>query len=262
MQIIRKSLIFIIIAVWLTALLASVCYSKDSSSKAKSILEKTFKKYDALFSEELKGVNSAIVKMSIKGEGRLNSKSTTSPPLLLDAKIDLYVVQPNKMFLDVTGNLGNIQIVIPGKMPMTATTILPVTKQFATMAIPQKTFRGLQPKDRERFWVETNVTYGGMQTMNQRQVHKIIMKPTNPKQKGTTVVYILDKIWDPIRYEIIDPVGGNTVVDFEEIRFNVKIPPDKFEPKTSGYTQVTKEQFTGLVMMQMMTLTMQNNQMR
>jgi hypothetical protein len=262
MQIIKKSSILIIIVVLFTILSVSVCYSQNSSSKAKSILEKTFRKYDALFSDEIKGVNSAIIKMSIKGEGRINPNAKLSPPLLLDTKLDIYAVQSNKMFIDVTGNLGNIQIVLPGKMPIIATAILPATKQFTTIQVPQKVFRGLQPKDRERFWIETNVTYGGLLTIKQKQVHKIIMKPNDPKQKGNTVVYILDRVWDPIKYEINDPVGGNTVVNFDEIRFDVDIPLDKFEPKTSGYTQVTKEQFTGLVMMQMMTSTMQNNQIK
>jgi len=65
-----------------------------------------------------------------------------------------------------------------------------------------------------------------------------------------------------VRLEIKDPNGGNMVVDFEELKLNVPIPPDTFEPKTSGYTQVSKEQFTGIIMMQIMTSAMQSNQTR
>jgi outer membrane lipoprotein-sorting protein len=270
MQINRKALNLLLTIVLITTFLASVCYSQDSSQKARSILEKMFKKYDALFAEDMKGINSsvaqrnvsAIAKMSIKGQGRLDPRSTTTPPLLMDAKIELYVTQPNKIFLNITGNMGDIQIVIPDKKPMTATTILPSTKQFATMPVPQSTFRGFQPQSREKFWLETNLTYGGTQMMKQGKVHKIIMKSTNPKLKETSIAYILDQKWDPVRFEVNDPVGGNTIVDFDEISLNAVIPPDKFIPKTSGFTQVSKEQFTGLIMMQILTSTMPNKQIK
>jgi len=262
MKIMRKSAKFLLATILLSMFLTSIAYSEESSAKAKSILEKTFSKYDALFSEDMKGVNSAVVKINIKGEGSINSQSGSTPPLLLDAKIELYVAQPNKMFLNVTGNLGNLQVVVPDKKPMTATTILPTTKQFAIMPISQKTLGGIQPQGREKFWVETTVLYGGMQTINEKQAHKIILKSNNPKQKENVFLYILDKKWDPVRLEIKDPNGGNMVVDFEELKLNVPIPPDTFEPKTSGYTQVSKEQFTGIIMMQIMTSAMQSNETR
>lgn len=259
MQIIRKSLNLLLISIFLSAFLASA-NALDSSQKARSILEKTFKKYDALFSENMKGISSATVKMSVKGQGRLDPKATSTPSLLMDANIELYAVQPNKMFLNITGNMGNIQIVIPGKKPITAMMILPIAKQFTTMPVPDKTFRGLQPQSREKFWQDNILSYDGIKTIKNLKAHKITIKSKNPKLKETQVVYILDQKWDPIRYEVDDPVSGNTVVNFDEIKINSFIPPDKFVPKTNGFTQISKEQFMGAVVMQIVTSTMQSNQ--
>jgi outer membrane lipoprotein-sorting protein len=241
---------------------ASSVYSQESQQKAKMILDKFFQKYDALFKVDMKGVNSAVCKMSIKGSGRIDTMKQAgnmqgTPPLIVDAKIELYVAQPNKMFFNITGNLGNVAIVIPDKKPLTATALFPVTKQFATFAVPEKIFGGIKPYNRDKFWQETVLSYGGLQTTKQGKAHKIVMKSTKPSIKETTTVYILDNKWDPVRVEVNDPVGGNTIVDFEQIMLNTAIPAEKFMPNTKGFTQVSQEQLTSLIVMNMMTSNMQ-----
>jgi len=242
-------------------------YSQEPAQKAKMVLEKFFQKYDALFKDGMQGVNSAVCKMSIKGAGRIDTmkQSENMPgnaPLLVDAKLELYVAQPNKMFFNITGNLGNVAIVIPDKKPLTATALFPVSKQFATFAVPEQIFGGIKPYNRDKFWQGTILSYGGLQTTKQGKAHKIIMKSTKPTIKETTTVYILDNKWDPVRVEITDPVGGNTTVEFEQILLNTAIPAEKFVPNTKGFAQVSKEQLTSLIMMNMMSSSIQKKPLK
>jgi outer membrane lipoprotein-sorting protein len=262
---IKRNLYFISVLLIISILInfsASTGYSQEPPQKAKVVLEKFFQKYDALFKEGMKGVNSAVCKMSIKGAGRIDtlkqSKNLSgNAPLLIDAKIELSVAQPNRMFFNIMGNLGNVTVIIPDKKPLTATALFPVTKQFATFAVPEKVFSGIKPYNRDKFWQETVLKYGGLQTTKQGKAHKIIMKSTKPSIKETTTVYILDNKWDPVRVEINDPIGGNTTIEIEQITLNTRIPAEKFVPNTKGYAQVSKEQLTSLIMMNMMTANMQ-----
>ena len=258
--------VFLLISM-LMSFYTSIGYSQTSSPKAKMILGKFFQKYDALFTDGMKGINSAVCKLSIKGAGRINTgkQSGNVPgnvPLLIDTKMELYVAQPNKMFFNLTGNLGNVTIVIPDKKPLTATALFPNMKQFAIFSVPEKIFGGIKPLNREKFWQETILSYGGLQTTKQGKAHRIIMKSTKPSQKETTNIYILDNKWDPVLIEVNDPVGGNTTVEFEQIMLNARIPIEKFVPNTSGYTQVSKEQLSSLIMMNMMSANMQKKQVK
>jgi len=166
------------------------------------------------------------------------------------------------MFLNLVGNLGNFTIVIPDKKPQTATALFPTMKQFAIFPVPEKTFGGIKPYNRTKFWQETILSYGGLQTTKQGKAHKIIIKSTKPSQKETMNIYILDSKWDPVRVEVNDPIGGNTTIEFEQILLNASIPTSKFVPDTKGYTQVSKEQLSSLIMMNMMASNMQKNQVK
>jgi outer membrane lipoprotein-sorting protein len=267
---IKKYLYIISILIIISALMSITIqsgYSQVPPQKAKMVLDKFFQKYDALFKDGMKGVNSAVCKMSIKGAGRIGTTKQSgnmqgNPPLILDAKMELYVAQPNRMFFNIIGNLGNVSIVIPDKKPLTATALFPVTKQFASFPVSEKIFGGIKPYNRDKFWQETVLTYGGLQTTKQGKAHKIIMKSTKPSIKETTTVYILDNKWDPVRLEVNDPVGGNTTVDIEQIMLNTTIPPEKFVPNIKGFAQVSQEQLTSLIMMNMMTSNMQKKPLK
>jgi len=67
---------------------------------------------------------------------------------------------------------------------------------------------------------------------------------------------------DPVRLEVNDPVGGKTTVDFEQITLNTTIPAEKFMPNIKGFTQVSKEQLTSLIMIDMMTSNMQKKPLK
>lgn len=267
---IKKYLYVISILIIISAIVnisASSVYSQESKQKAKMILDKFFQKYDALFKDGMKGVNNAVCKMSIKGSGRIDTMKQAgnmqgNPPLIIDAKMELYVAQSNKMFFNITGNLGNVAIVIPDKKPLTATALFPATKQFATFAVSEKIFGGIKPYNRDKFWQETVLSYGGLQTTKKGKAHKIVIKSIKPSIKETTTVYILDNKWDPVRLVVNDPVGGSTTVDFEQITLNTTIPAEKFMPNTKGFTQVSQEQLTSLIMMNMMTSNMQKKPLK
>ena len=248
---------YILIAIFSIAFLATTGYAQNPNQKAKMILEKFFTKYETLFSDMAKSTNTAICKMSIKGVGRFDtSKSSTNAPLLIDTKAELYVASPSKMLINLKGNMGNISIVVPDKKPMAAIALFPDSKQFATIGIPQRMFGGVNPSDREKFWQGSILNYMGLQDTKQGKAHKITIKSNRPTQKEVTTIFILDKKWDPVRIELNDPKSGSTTVDFDQILLNASIPPEKFIPNTRGYTQVSREQLTGILMMNIMASTM------
>jgi outer membrane lipoprotein-sorting protein len=252
-----KKQFYILVAILFIVLLCTTGYTQSPNQKAKAILEKFFTKYEMLFSDTAKSTNTAVCKMSIKGVGRLDtSKSSTNAPLLIDTKAELYVANPSKMCINLKGNMGNVSIVVPDKKPMAAVALFPDSKQYATISVPQRMFGGVNPSSREKFWQESTLNYMGLQDTKQGKAHKIIIKSTRPTQKEATTIFILDKKWDPIRIELSDPKSGSTVVDFDQILLNSIIPPEKFVPNTKGYTQVSKEQLTGILMMNIMASTM------
>jgi len=252
-----KKQIYIIVILLFIILSSAIVGAEESSPKAKMILEKFFNKYEKLFSEGMKDTSSLMCKMSIKGVGRFEtSKSSTNAPLLIDTKADLYASNPNKMLLNLKGNMGNIIIIIPDKKPISALTLFPDSKQFATINISERIFGGLKPANRERFWRESILSYKGLINTTQGKAHKILIKSTKPTVNEVTTIQILDGKWDPIRIEYSDPKSGSTTIDFDQIQFNPKIPPEKFIPNTRGYTQVSKEQITGIIMMNIMASNM------
>ncbi|MEK7400649.1 MAG: hypothetical protein AAB116_27205 [Candidatus Poribacteria bacterium] len=254
---IRKKL-YILIAILSIVLLSTTGYAQNPNQKAKMILEKFFAKYEILFSDMAKSTNTAICKMSIKGAGRLDtgSKSSTNAPLLIDTKAEFYVANPSKMCINLKGNMGNVSIVVPDKKPMAAIALFPDSKQFANIVVPQRMFGGVNPSNREKFWQGNTLNYVGLLDTKQGKAHKIIIKSTKPIEKKVTTIFILDRKWDPVRIEYSDPKSGSTVVDFDQILLNTSIPPEKFIPNTKGYTQVSREQLTGILMMNIMASTM------
>lgn len=258
-----KNILAIFLIFVLSASFVSVVYSEESSEKAKQILENTYKKYSDLVKKDAKGLKSIAAKVSIKGSGQMPMGGSGSMPLDIDATVELYAAQPHDLNLEISGNLGNAKIVVSGKDKMTATIMLPVTKQFATMDLPQRISQQLQkddpqkPDKMEDLWKEAILTYDGMQNMKVGKAHKITIKPKDPAEKGFVTVFILDDKWDPARLEVNDPEGGKLIVEVEKLEPNVNIPDKKFVPDTAGYTQIPNQQIMGVIMMQIMTSMMQ-----
>jgi len=243
---------------------ASAVYSEESSEKAKNILEKTVKKYGDMFKEDAEGVKSIAAKISIKGGTQVPMGDSGSMPMDINAGIEVYVSRPNNLYLAISGNLGNANIVVSGDEAVTATLILPTTMQFATMDVPEDVVKTAkkeeteeEPFDMEDLWKDAVVTYEGTEKVTAGKAHKIKIKSNDPADKGSVNVYILDNKWDPARLEINDEEGGTIVVDFEKLEVNAKIPDSKFVPNTEGYTEVSQKDITTVIMMQVMGAMMQ-----
>lgn len=254
---VRSFLILIVASMFIT-LFNSAVLSQQSSEKARQILEKTFEKYGDLFKENGKGLWSVVSKLSIKSKANVAKSERTS--IDLNAMVELYIMKPYNFFLNIAGGSGSVQIVIPGKKPLVATAILPVTKQFTTVTISEKAFKGIQLSDREKFWEGIILNYYGIQNTKAGKAHKINMRSRKPSEKGSSTIYILDEKWDPVRLEINDPASGSTVIELEELKLNMNIPREKFVPKVKGYTQISGSQLTINAIMQMIAPAAQKTQ--
>lgn len=257
----NKKLLFLVLLS--ATILSSTVNAQESSHKAKLVLEKFFNKYEKLFLDGTKETNSIICKMSIKGISKFETnKSSANTPLLIDTKAELYASNPNKMLINFKGNMGNIIIVISGERPISALTLFPDSKQFATIKISERIFGGIKPANRENFWRENILTYAGSINTIQGKANKIIVKSIKPTEKETITIHILEGKWDPLRIEYSNPKSGSTVINFDQIQFDARIPPEKFIPNTRGYTQVSKEQAAGIIMMNIIAGNMVKRQIK
>jgi outer membrane lipoprotein-sorting protein len=257
-----KNLLTIFLVFALATSCAWVAYSQDSSEKAKQILEKTYDKYKDLLKKNGQGLKSMAAKMSIKGSGQM-AMGGGDMPMNVDAVIELYAAKPHHLYLDISGNLGNAKIVVAGKEKVTATIILPTTKQFAVMDVPEETIQKMQrddPKEsqqKEELLKEVILAYGGTENTKAGKAHKIMIKPKDPSEEGTATVYILDGEWDPVRIEMKGHDKGQVVAEFEKLELNLKIPDEKFVADVKGYAEIDTNQLTAVIMMQIMGAAMQ-----
>lgn len=252
-------------------LITSCAKSSDNPKDPKQILEKTVEKYRELVKKDGKGVKSMEAKVSIKGGGQLPMGDSGSMPLDIDAIVEIYVSQPHNLYIDISGNLGNARFVVSGKEKPTATIMLPGTKQFATMDVPDQIKKQIdkaqepeeadsqEPDSMEELWKQVILEYDGTENLKIGKAHKIIIKPKDPAEKSFLTAYILDGKWDPARLEITEEGGSNLLVEFEKLELNAKIPDEKFVPDTEGYTEVTQQAITASIMMQIMSSMMQKS---
>lgn len=252
-------------------LITSCAKSSDNPKDPKQILEKTVEKYRELVKKDGKGVKSMEAKVSIKGGGQLPMGDSGSMPLDIDAIVEIYVSQPHNLYIDISGNLGNARFIVSGKEKPTATIMLPGTKQFATMDVPDQIKKQIdkaqepeeadsqEPDSMEELWKQVILEYDGTENLKIGKAHKIIIKPKDPAEKSFLTAYILDGKWDPARLEITEEGGSNLLVEFEKLELNAKIPDEKFVPDTEGYTEVTQQAITASIMMQIMSSMMQKS---
>ena len=256
--------IYIVISIVVLVLgTVTLAYPLDeaSSAKAREILEKVLLKYDGLFRDDGKGIKSVASRLSIKGDMSTKAGNTGSNMLNIDVSVELYASQPNSYYMNVSGNLGNLLIVIPDKKPLMATLVLPNTRQFATMNFPEKNARSFEKlqseRDRNQMWKDLILEYEGIQDMKSGKAHRIKVRSKKPSNKQITTFYILDKRWDPVRIEMDDPTRARFVIDIDKLEFNGKIPAEQFTTETKGYTKITQQQVTAALMMQIMSAAMQ-----
>ena len=258
-----KSLSIITLALVLTAFCVSAVYSEESSEKAKQILEKTFNKYMDLIKKDGEGVESVAAKLSLKGGGDFPMGDDTMP-LDLDVVLEIYVRRPRDFFISIAGNLGNAAVVVSGERKQ-VTVLLPNTKQFANLDVPEDAF-DVEPEVEdepqvepriEELWEQAVVLYEGMEDTKAGNAHKITLKSIDTPDEGVVTVHILDGKWDPARLAFSKPEEADLVLEIEKLELNQEISDDKFVPDTAGYTEVTQEQLTTLIMMQVMGAMMQ-----
>lgn len=262
-----KSPLTFFLAFALIAFCVSVVYSQESSEKARQILDKTVEKYGDLLKKDSKDLKSIAAKVSVKGGGQLPMGGAGDMPVSLDMAVTIYAARPKRLYLDISGNLGEARIIVAGEEKLTTTIILPGTKQFAAIEVPEQIIQDMEKDDPqephrlEEFWGKVVLLYEGTQDLKAGKAHKIIVKPKDPSEKGVATVHILDGKWDPARFEINNPEeGGGIIVEFEKLELNVDIPDERFVPDTAGYTQVTEQQLMGVIMMQVMAATMQREE--
>lgn len=263
------------LTVFLAVMLITSCAKSSDNPKdpkdPKQILEKTVEKYRELAKKDGKGVKSMEAKVSIKGGGQLPMGDSGSMPLDIDAIVEIYVSQPHNLYLDISGNLGNAKFIVSGKEKPTATIMLPATKQFATMDVPDQIKKQIdkaqepeevdsqEPDSMEDLWKQVILEYDGTENLKIGKAHKIMIKPKDPAEKSFLTVYILDGKWDPARLEITEEEGSNLLIEFEKLELDAKIPDEKFVPDTEGYTEVTQQTIFGSIMMQIMSSMMQKS---
>jgi outer membrane lipoprotein-sorting protein len=194
-----------------------------------------------------------------------------SMPLDIDAMVEVYISKPHNLYIGISGNLGNARLIVSGKEKSTATIVLPGTKQFTTMNVPERIKKQIdvfqEPKEKdaqepdptEDLWKQVILEYDGTENLKTGKAHKIIIKPKDPAEKSSLIAHILDGKWDPARLEITEEEGSNLLLEFEKLEFDTKIPDEKFVPDTEGYTEVTQETIVGSIMMQIMSSMMQKS---
>ncbi len=268
MKKLAKNLLTTLLVFALTASLISAVYSQESSEKAKQILEKTVKKYSDILKKSSDDMKSFATKLSIKGGGQVPMGDAGGMPLGIDIAIEIYVAKPHNLYLDLSGNLGNITVVVGGKEKVTATIMLSSTKQFATMDVPIEAIKKIQeeaeeddpekPERMEELWEALILGYEGTENVKAGKAHKITVKSRDPAEKGSVIVYILDGKWDPVRVEVVSE-EANASMEFDKLEINANIPDERFVPNTAGYTPISEKDLKTALMMQLMTAMMQQN---
>lgn len=242
----------------------SFTFASQSSDTAKMVLEKTLDKYDGLFNENHNGIKDISSKLSIKGGRSIKVGNSGSMLVDLDLNIDFYASQPNKFYFDISGNLGKAKVFLEGEDFNLATIILPTIKQFTIINVPEriaKRYHDLQSSEsRENIWKNSILEYNGIQNFKVGKVHKITIKQATLSGQSSTVLYILDKKWDPVRFELEDSQGTVITISVEDLNLRAKTPKEKFIPNTNGYTQITSQQLISAIMMQIMALGIQEAQ--
>ena len=263
----RKLSTFFFVAA-IAALCASIVCAEDSAEKAREVLENVAEKYRNLLEKDGAGLKSLAAKVSVKGGGQMPmGASGGTMPLELDLSIELYVVQPGNLYLDISGNLGSAAVVLGGEERKTATIILPHAKQFATVDLPENFMQPAQEgdpeePDEEDFWEKVVLAYEGKQSMEAGAAHKINIKPkdsTDASEESSITVYILDGKWDPVRLEANSPEGDGAVIDFEKLELNAQIPDERFVADTGEYAMVPGRELLSTVLMQIMSTMMQKD---
>ncbi|MBM3211873.1 hypothetical protein FJZ33_06630 [Candidatus Poribacteria bacterium] len=252
--------------VFLVFILATACArsANNSPEKAKEIMEKSFQKYSDLLEKDGKNYKSLALKATIKGKGEFPMGDTENKmPITLDSVVEAYYVKPGNMNIEISGNLGNAKIIATNKEKDTATIILPGIKQFATISLPKQLSQQAQepnpnePDRMEKFFQSSILEYLGTEKTKSGKAHKILIKSSEPNDKGTITAYILDRKWDPARFDINNSEGGLIAIEFERLEFNANVPDSKFVPDTAGFTKVNNQQITAAIMMQLMSSMMQ-----
>lgn len=240
--------------------------TEQSSNTAKMVLEKTLDKYSRLFSKNHSDAENITSKLLIKGGRSIKMGNSGNIFVDLNLDVDLYVSQSNNFYLDISGNLGKAQIFLEKEYLNLATIILPVIKQFSIINVPEriaKRYNDLRSLEgRENIWKNSVLEYNGVQDFKVGKVHKITIKSAILPAKSSTVIYILDKKWDPVRFELEDAQGMAVIIDVQKLNFKAKIPKEQFIPDTDGYTQITPQQLTSAIIMQIMALGIQGSQMK
>lgn len=237
-----------------------------SSKTAKIILEKTLDKYSGFFNKNNNEVSNITSKLLIKGGRSIKMSNTGNISFDLDLNVDFYASQQNNFLFDISGNLGKAQIFLEREDLNLATIILPAIKQFTILNVPEriaKRYYDFQsPESRENIWKNSILEYNGIQDIKAGKVHKITIKNASLSGQNSTVLYILDKKWDPVRFELYDSMGMAITIDVEKLNLKAKTPKEKFIPDTNGYAQITPQQLNSAIMMQIMALGIQGMQMK
>ena len=246
----------------LAAFFTSVVCMADSDKKAKEILSKTYDKYTDIIKKGGDEVKSLAAKITIKGSGQVPMGSSGGVmPMNVNATLELYFAKPRNVYVGLTGNLGNATIVVSGDPQMVATIMLPGTKQFAKIDVPEETTSGMdetaeKPPSAEEALKDVNLSYEGTADTKLGKAHKIGIRPDNSEEGGVTL-YILDGKWDPARVDINVEGKAKVTVEFEKLELNKNISDKRFVPDTAGLTEISKDQLGTVIMMQVMGAMMQ-----
>ena len=252
----------------LAAFCASVVCVAASDKKAEEILRKTYEKYTDLLKKSGNDIKSVAAKITIKGGGELPmGDSGGGMPLNLDATLELYFAQPRNLYVGLTGNLGNAIAIVTGEAKKVATIILPGTKQFAKIDVPEEVMEDMdeaseEPPPADEVFKDANLTYDGTAETKLGKAHKIKVQSNNPEsEEGTVTVYILDGKWDPVRVDISAEEKANLVIEFEKLEINEKISGNQFVPNTQGYAEISQDELVTVIGMQIMGAMMQGGGM-
>ena len=251
----------------LAAFCASVVCVAAPDEKAKEILEKTYKKYTDLLKKSGNDIKSMAAKITIKGAGELPmGNDGGGMPMNVNAALELYFAQPRNLYVGLTGNLGNATVIVAGEVKKVATIMLPGTRQFAKIDVPEEVMTDMdetaeEPPPAEEVFKDANLTYDGTAETKLGKAHKIKVQPNDPEEEGSVTVYILDGKWDPVRVDISAEEKANLVIEFEKLEINEKISANQFVPDTEGYTEISKDELGTVITMQVMGAMMQGGGM-
>lgn len=246
----------------LTIFCASVIHAA-SPDKARDILGKTYDKYSGLLKKDGKKIESVAAKIKVKGGGEL-PMGDGGAPLNIDAVLEVYFKQPHNLYLALSGNLGSAIFIVSGEDKKVGTVILPTTNQFARIDIPEEVMEKTEVEEDEEMpkiddlLKDAELSYEGTEKLELGKAHKIKISSKDPKDEGSATVYILDKKWDPVQIDVKGDEGGVSI-DFGEVKINSKVSKKQFIPDTAKLSEITQDQLTTVIMMQIMGAMMQQS---